>query len=653
LYIWSDAAALELSNGSNGWFRFILDGKLATMYSSGSPEGGSDSSENRGEFLEKLQRARQAVKPATNTFPIFSKTNEELVITIGNWNLSCKKDGELSIVNSDGQQQATILKEDLPGFLFESNRGTKHTFTAETSLGPEFAAGWTSKKTKRLRSKAEAIKQKVRSLAKDIYDNHFRVAQSTPRGVVAKLTAIVVKMETASSLQTTTSKQDSWRDTLQSSMVELAKLLDDENIVSAYELHSSGLIQALLKMFATNNYNEKFARKASKLQRQRVEIFRQIFCEDTEAAAALVKKLVSVLESIEKLPIYLYDNSTSSGYGLQILTRRLRFRLERAPGENGLIDRTGCTLKMEPLSSIRQLERFLLKMVAKQWYDHERSSFNFIKKASEPATPMIDVSSYQNDFDEQGLIYWIGTNGKQSYDWVNPGLYGLVVVTSSEGRNLPYGKLEDILSREAAALNCHTNDDRRAWFAIDLGLWVIPSAYSLRHARGYGRSALRNWQFQVSKDGLNWFTLYDHQDDQSLNDPGSTGTWKLNPPPEEKQGWRHIRIQQTGKNSSGQTHYLSLSGFEIYGTVQGVCDELGKAAKEAEQQLRRQRRLMRTHVLKHMVIGARVVRGLDWKWRDQDGALGAEGTFKKSFYFYLPPPTADFGNDTGFGLGPA
>ena len=42
LYIWSDSAALELSNGSNGWFRFILDGKLATMYSSGSPENGSD-----------------------------------------------------------------------------------------------------------------------------------------------------------------------------------------------------------------------------------------------------------------------------------------------------------------------------------------------------------------------------------------------------------------------------------------------------------------------------------------------------------------------------------------------------------------------------------------------------------------------------------
>ena len=31
-----------------------------------------------------------------------------------------------------------------------------------------------------------------------------------------------------------------------------------------------------------------------------------------------------------------------------------------------------------------------------------------------------------------------------------------------------------------------------------------------------------------------------------------------------------------GKNASGQTHYLSLSGFEIYGHVTGVCDDLGK-----------------------------------------------------------------------------
>ena len=52
----------------------------------------------------------------------------------------------------------------------------------------------------------------------------------------------------------------------------------------------------------------------------------------------------------------------------------------------------------------------------------------------------------------------------------------------------------------------------------------------------------------------------------------------------------------------------------------------GKAAKEAEANLRRQRRLLRTQVLKHLLVGARVVRGLDWKWRDQDGNPPGEGT---------------------------
>lgn len=53
---------------------------------------------------------------------------------------------------------------------------------------------------------------------------------------------------------------------------------------------------------------------------------------------------------------------------------------------------------------------------------------------------------------------------------------------------------------------------------------------------------------------------------------------------------------------------------------------VGKAAKEAEANLRRQRRLLRTMLLKHLVVGARVVRGLDWKWREQDGNPPSEGT---------------------------
>eukprot|EP00095_Tigriopus_kingsejongensis_P011031 maker-scaffold109_size355148-snap-gene-1.26 protein:Tk11031 transcript:maker-scaffold109_size355148-snap-gene-1.26-mRNA-1 annotation:"e3 ubiquitin-protein ligase hectd1" len=656
LYIWSDAAALELSNGSNGWFRFILDGKLATMYSSGSPEGGSDSSDNRGEFLDKLQRARAAVRSNVSV-PIFSHASGEEVIVVGNWNLTSVEDGELTIINSDGSQQATILKEDLAGFLFQSNRGTKHTFTAETSLGPEFSSGWAGKKSsKRMRGKQEAVKLRVRSTARDIYDHHFREAQALPRGIVAVLSTIVAKIEGACHRQMVNNTNNEWRECLKESLIELTRVLEDQNKVSAFELHSSGLIQTLVKVFATSgpNENKKLAKRSAKLQRQRIDVFRELFrdrvLEDgtvVSPGGELIRKLITVLESMEKLPVLLYDQ-TASGYGLQILTRRLRFKLERAPGENNLIDRSGCTLKMEPLASVKQLDRFLLKMVAKQWFDHDRATFNFIKQI-ETKCPV--SFKHQTDFDENGIMHWIGTNGRSAAEWVNPAQYGLVVVTSSEGRNLPYGRLEDILSRETSALNCHTNDDRRAWFAIDLGMWVLPSAYSLRHARGYGRSAIRSWQFQASKDGVNWTTLVDHVDDSSLNDPGSTATWRVPLDPTEKQGWRHIRIQQNGKNSSGQTHYLSLSGLEIYGSIHGVCDELGKAAKEAEANLRKQRRLMRTHVLKHMVIGARVMRGLDWKWRDQDGTPSAEGSVTGELHNGWIDVTWDHGGSNSYRMG--
>ncbi|XP_032704792.1 E3 ubiquitin-protein ligase HECTD1 isoform X6 [Lontra canadensis] len=626
LYIWSDAAALELSNGSNGWFRFILDGKLATMYSSGSPEGGSDSSESRSEFLEKLQRARGQVKPSTSSQPILSAPGPTK-LTVGNWSLTCLKEGEIAIHNSDGQQ-ATILKEDLPGFVFESNRGTKHSFTAETSLGSEFVTGWTGKRGRKLKSKLEKTKQKVRTMARDLYDDHFKAVESMPRGVVVTLRNIATQLESSWELHTNRQcieSENTWRDLMKTALENLIVLLKDENTISPYEMCSSGLVQALLTVL-NNSVDLDMKQDCSQLV-ERINVFKTAFSEneddESRPAVALIRKLIAVLESIERLPLHLYDTPGST-YNLQILTRRLRFRLERAPGETALIDRTGRMLKMEPLATVESLEQYLLKMVAKQWYDFDRSSFVFVRKLREGQN---FIFRHQHDFDENGIIYWIGTNAKTAYEWVNPAAYGLVVVTSSEGRNLPYGRLEDILSRDNSALNCHSNDDKNAWFAIDLGLWVIPSAYTLRHARGYGRSALRNWVFQVSKDGQNWTSLYTHVDDCSLNEPGSTATWPLDPPKDEKQGWRHVRIKQMGKNASGQTHYLSLSGFELYGTVNGVCeDQLGKAAKEAEANLRRQRRLVRSQVLKYMVPGARVIRGLDWKWRDQDGSPQGEGT---------------------------
>lgn len=91
-------------------------------------------------------------------------------------------------------------------------------------------------------------------------------------------------------------------------------------------------------------------------------------------------------------------------------------------------------LKMEPLATVESLEQYLLKMVrramdtfenkqvkrfnanvmlvfqvAKQWYDFERSSFVFVRKLREGQT---FAFRHQHDFDENGIVYWVGTNAK-------------------------------------------------------------------------------------------------------------------------------------------------------------------------------------------------------------------------------------------------
>lgn len=585
--------------------------------------------ENRGEFLEKLQRARTAVRAGQASQSILSTVGLARLV-VGNWMLSSQKESQLQINNTDSQQ-VTILQDDLPGFIFESNRATKHTFRAESTLGADFASGWSMQRKKKVRSKVEVQKVQVKNKARDLYNRYFKAAQAVPRGVVAKLAEIVRTIEQSVEQQCSlraairsgyeggSAPVTLWQENLRNAFNDLADLLREDGVVSAYEMHSSGLVQALLMVLSKTTWENEIPRnKLNKFHKQRVAIFKQCILSNNRVNTAdiLIQKLVSVLESTEKLPVFVYD-APGSGYGLQILTKRLRFRLERAACESTLFDRTGRTLKMEPLATIGQLAKYLLKMVAKQWYDMDRSTFIFLKKFKEIGPNDAMVFKHQHDFDENGVIYFIGSNGKTS-EWVNPAQYGLVNVSSSDGKQLPYGKLEDILSRDSVSVNCHTKDNKKAWFAVDLGVHIIPTAYTLRHARGYGRSALRFWLLQASKDAVNWTTLVTHNDDRNLTEPGSTSTWAIYCP-DEIEGYRHIRIQQNGRNASNQTHYLSLSGFEIYGKVVSVCEDMGKTAvKEAEAKLRRERRLVRSQ-LKHIMTGARVVRGVDWRWDDQDG----------------------------------
>ena len=120
-------------------------------------------------------------------------------------------------------------------------------------------------------------------------------------------------------------------------------------------------------------------------------------------------------------------------------------------------------------------------------------------------------------------------------------------------------------------------------------------------------------------------------------------------PAEEKTGYRHLRIQQCGKNSSGQTYYLSLSGFEVYGTVTSASDVLGKHLQELA--LKKQRRFVKHNQLKKMIVGSRVMRGVDWKWKDQDGTPTGEGTVTGELHNGWMDVTWDHGTSNSYRMG--
>lgn len=102
-FLWNKFIAIELSPVSNGWFRYLMDNKLATMYSSGSIEMGPDPMEGRDELLDKMRRCCALVTQGSPLIPILSLPSQ-LRLVVGNWSLVHEKEGELTIYNSDGSQ---------------------------------------------------------------------------------------------------------------------------------------------------------------------------------------------------------------------------------------------------------------------------------------------------------------------------------------------------------------------------------------------------------------------------------------------------------------------------------------------------------------------------------------------------------------------
>ncbi|CAF0845992.1 unnamed protein product [Adineta ricciae] len=576
LYVWNNFIVIELSMGSNGWFRFFTNNTLSTMYSSGSPETNVDTEENRHDFLDKFQRIKQQVFEGTDqerdtdkqqmivARTIFtSNTNNETIITVGNWTLQCDGATQLRIHNVEGEQ-VTILEHDQSGFIFESNRGIRHTHSGEMPLPNDFSNPWstieslTSSNSSTIaaglkKGKPEQNKQRTSEIALFIYNEYLKTFSPTnyTRSILLELQSIVKDLNNELNSNSSTN--------LRSLFEKLKGFLLDRTSLSTYELSSSGLVSTLLEIFHglldQNNHLSSHGQVY-----ERAKLFCSVFLTDDQPQAfqSLIRKLISILESIEKLPLFLYD--APFNYGVQTFSKRFRLQIQYKSELQLFTDRSGKFLKIEPLTTVGQLKNFLASMVSKQWYDHPHNQLEFVKQFKSNS---LATFTYTNDFDQNGILYWIGTNGKTTSDYTNPCSSGLVAVSCSDS-NRASQQLSDVISHSPPADDSEGTNSGYSWILIDLGLMVIPTHFTLRHATGGFAHWTKTLSFQISKETVHFSPCETTLVGESSS---PTATWMIKNPFESSNGFRYIRIHQ----KSGR-HPVCIAGFEVYGEVLSVVD---------------------------------------------------------------------------------
>ena len=272
------------------------------------------------------------------------------------------KDESFCIAHLSTSFQVTILEQDQLGFGFESNRGVHHVHRAEVPLSEDFCLPWSTIDALRSSGRSTSvtvnkskqdIKQRTTEIASNIYNDYLKNVLSTnyTRSVLIELKTIVEELNqhfAATSVE-------------QSAPVfhKLKQFLRDNTSLSVYELASSGLVDVLLKIFRGLSSDP-----SNDLAYQRAHLFCSIFLSEDQPHAfhTLIRKLVSLLESLEKSPLFLYD--TSLNYGLQIFSKRFRLRIQYHDEQHLFTDRTGKALNMEPLATVGQLKTFLASMVS-------------------------------------------------------------------------------------------------------------------------------------------------------------------------------------------------------------------------------------------------------------------------------------------------
>lgn len=175
---------------------------------------------------------------------------------------------------------------------------------------------------------------------------------------------------------------------------------------------------------------------------------------------------------------------------------------------------------------------------------------------------------YEPGFSEGGMIKGLA-NGLGNSGWINPVYEGQVAASASSVAS-DSAAVSALFAEEPQYFS--TEDEPDAWVVLKLLKGKLsPTHYALRNVTAGGTGSLRSWEFQASNDGVQWFALRAHVNDDSLNATGETVVWSIS----QNYGgrpFRFFRVLAQGDNTGGD-QALGISGIELYGDY---CEPFGE-----------------------------------------------------------------------------
>jgi len=182
-------------------------------------------------------------------------------------------------------------------------------------------------------------------------------------------------------------------------------------------------------------------------------------------------------------------------------------------------------------------------------------------EAAESSEPIMVFEFSGKNGDNNGYIYWLGTEGKTK-KFENPHLAQRLKVTSS---GMAVGDEASVVSRKRCEVAVKAGPD--VFLCLDLGRsrCMAPTHYTLCHGSASAGLDLLSFTLEgYSKAAGRWVDLASPvREARALKSPHGVGTWAVDGKGER---FRYLRVKSTGPNQKGDNS-LPICAFEFYGSL--------------------------------------------------------------------------------------